>query len=82
MSDKNKQHDIPPMRDEHNQKEIDAEQARILREAAEQRKAVDDIEKSLPKFSARNAPCFSYGDVRALVVINQDIVPTKTDLRC
>jgi hypothetical protein len=47
MSDKNKQHDIPPMRDEHNQKEVDAEQARILREAAEQRKAVDDIEKSL-----------------------------------
>lgn len=55
MADKNKNfeildkmlHDIPPMRDEHNQKEIDAETARILREAAQQRKTTDDIEKYL-----------------------------------
>ncbi len=39
--------ELPPMRDEHNQKEIDAEQARILREAAEQRKTTDEIEKYL-----------------------------------
>ncbi len=39
--------DLPPMRDEHNQKEIDAETARRLREAVEQRKTVDDIEKYL-----------------------------------
>lgn len=38
---------IPPMRDEHNQKEIDAEQRRIFLETVAQRKAVDDIERSL-----------------------------------
>lgn len=55
MTDKNKNfdildkmlHDIPPMRDEHNQKEIDAEQRRILLETVAQRKAVDDIERSM-----------------------------------
>ena len=39
--------EIPPLRDEHNQAEIDAEAARILREAAEQRRNTDEIEKFL-----------------------------------
>lgn len=39
--------ELPPMRNEWNQKEIDAETARRLREAAEQRKQVDEIKKYL-----------------------------------
>lgn len=55
MSNKNRNYeiwdkilqDIPPLRDEHNQQQIDAEQARKMREAAEQRKTTDKIEKYL-----------------------------------
>ena len=55
MAEKNKNYeilekllkDLPPMVNEPNQKEIDAEAARILREAAAARKAADDIEKFL-----------------------------------